>query len=138
MLLGGLRAHTNRDPIPDLSGYTRVLEWNAQAGSAWGGDGKLPEFPTSTPLANHILEIGRVHYAPFLLGNARALAEGQKSFVVDTYGTPCSYLTRPYPEQSRQMVFARIRHQLDDNERAAANTWLEDIGLAECFWPPER
>ncbi len=137
MLLGGLRAHTHRDPIPDLSRFSRVLEWNAQHGSAWQGDGDLADFPTSTPFAQFVLELGRDHYAPFLLGNAAALAAGQKSFVVDTYGVPCSYLTRPYPEQSRQMIFDRIRHQLDDRERAAAQAWLTQTGLAECFWPPE-
>jgi glutathione S-transferase len=136
MLLGGLRAHTNRDPIPDLSRFTRVLEWNAQPGSVWEGDGELSAFPVTTPFAQFVLEIARDNYAPFLLGNAGALAAGRKSFVVDTYGTPCSYLARPYPEQSRRMIFDRIRHRLNDSERADARAWLEDVGL-ECFWPPD-
>ncbi|MGD8415909.1 MAG: hypothetical protein PVH91_02505 [Pseudomonadales bacterium] len=137
ILLGGLRAHTNRDPIPDLSRFTRVLEWNAQQGSAWDGKGELADFPASTAFAHSVLEIGREHYAPFLFGNADALAAGQKCFIADTYGTPCSYLTRPYPEQSRRMIFDRIRHRLDGGERTAAKAWLEDAGLSECFWPPE-
>jgi glutathione S-transferase len=136
MLLGGLRAHTNRDPVPDLSDFSRVLEWNAQS-PAWFGDGELATFHESTPFAQYIVEIGREHYAPFLLGNANALAAGKKSFVVDTYGTPCSYLTRPYPEQSRQMIFERVRHRLDDGERKGAKAWLDSVGLAECFWPPD-
>jgi glutathione S-transferase len=137
MLLGGLRAHTNQDPIPDLSPFTRVLEWNAQPGADWKGDGELATFPEATPLADHVLALGRDHYAPFLLGNARALADGMKAFVVDTYGTPCSYLTRPYPEQSRRMIQDRIRHRLNDAEREEAKAWLASGGLAECFWPAE-
>ena len=93
--------------------------------------------PASTKFAQAVLALGRDHYAPFLLGNANALAAGQKSFVVDTYGTPCSYLTRPYPEQSRRMIFERIRLQLDARERKQARNWLEDAGLTDCFWPPE-
>jgi glutathione S-transferase len=137
MLLGGLRAHTNRDPIPDLSTFTKVLDWSDQAGSSWNGSGDLAAFPHSTPFSRHVLALGRDQYAPFLLGNAQALAAGQKAFVVDTYGVPCSYLTRPYPEQSRRMIHDRIRHGLDGNDRARAKRWLEEIGLAECFWPPE-
>lgn len=137
MLLGGLRAHTHRDPIPDLSRFSQVLQWNAQSGASWDGNGALANFPVSTPFAQFVLELGRDHYAPFLLGNAQALTEGQKAFVIDTYNTPCSYLARPYPEQSRQMIFDRIRHQLDDDERARAKQWLEDTGLAACFWPPD-
>ncbi len=137
MLLGGLRAHTNRDPIPDLSRFTGVLDWNAQPGSAWDGEGAPALFPDSTPFAQFVLALGRDHYAPFLLGNARALAKGRKAFIIDTYGTPCSYLARPYPEQSRQMIFDRIRHGLNADERAQAKAWLQDTGLAECFWPPE-
>ncbi len=33
IVLGGLRAHANADPIPDLSGYTRILEWEAECDS---------------------------------------------------------------------------------------------------------
>ena len=135
MLLGGLRAHINNDPIPDLSRFSRVLTWNARSGGDWTGEGELPPFPATTAFAEHVLALGRDHYAPFLLGNARALADGAKAFVVDTYGTPCSYLARPYPEQSRQMIRDRIRHRLDASEQAQARTWLESWGLADCFWP---
>lgn len=137
MLLGGLRAHTNRDPIPDLSRFTRVLNWNERTGRGWDGAGKLATLPDSTPFAAHVLELGRDHYAPVLLGNARALAAGEKAFVVDTYGTPCSYLTRPYPERSRRLIHHRIRHQLDPDEREAARDWLHRAGLAACFWPDD-
>ena len=137
MLMGGLRAHTNRDPIPDLSRFKRVLAWDSKAASNWQGEGQALEFPVNTEFAHHIIKLGRDHYAPFLLGNAQALAQGHKSFIVDTYGTPCSYLTRPYPEQSRQMISHRIKHQLNTDERHEAQAWLHSIGLAECFFPQE-
>ena len=137
ILLGGLRAHTNRDPIPDLTRFTRTLAWDAQAANTWRGEGELPPLAAGTAFAEHVLALGREHYAPFLLGNAEALAAGQKAFVVDTYGTPCSYLTRPYPEQSRRMIFDRIRHQLGPAEQTDAKAWLEDVGLAACFWPED-
>lgn len=143
MLLGGLRAHTNQDPIPDLSRFTRVLKWNDQPGADWkstdwkgnGGNGELTVFPATTLFAEHVLALARDHYAPFLLGNAEALANGVKAFVVDTYGTPCSYLARVYPEQSRRMIHHRILHRLDDAEREQAKDWLKNCGLADCFWP---
>jgi glutathione S-transferase len=137
MLLGGLRAHTNRDPVPDLSRFTRVLEWEARPGTAWAGDGEFAPLPDSTPFARWLLALGRDHYAPFLLANSAALAEGRKSFVVDTYGTPCSYLARVYPERSRRLIHERIRHQLDADEQTRARTWLGEAGLAECFWPDD-
>jgi hypothetical protein len=95
----------------------------------------LPPFPETTPFAEHVLALGRDQFAPFLLGNAEALAGGAKAFAVDTYGTPCSYLARAYPEQSRQMIHDRIRHRLDADERSQARDWLETWGLADCFWP---
>lgn len=135
MLLGGLRAHTNQDPYPDLTRFSRVLAWNKQPGADWSGAGALPPFPETTPFAEHLLALARDHYAPFLLGNAQALATGAKAFVIDTYGTPCSYLARPYPEQSRRMIEARIRDHLSEAEQKEARTWLEAWGLAESFWP---
>lgn len=133
ILLGGLRAHTNADPIPDLAPFPRVRAWDEHEADAWDGDGALAPFPASTPFARHVLELGRRRYAPFLLGNARALAAGDKAFVIETYGEETSYLTRPYPEQARRMLQQRIRHQLDAGERAQVAGWLEEIGLAECF-----
>lgn len=133
MLLGGLRAHTNNDPIPDLSRFERVLAWEKSGARQWDGNGELRPFSNSTPFANHVLQLGRDHYAPFLMGNARALEAGDKAFVIDTYGTECSYLARPYPERSRQMIKERIRNQLDAKEREQTRVWLQEAGLADCF-----
>ncbi len=133
ILLGGLRAHTNADPIPDLGRYERILHWDASVADVWNGDGELVAFPESTPFAQHILQLGRDRYAPVLLANAHALAAGEKAFEVEVYGERVSFLARPYPEQSRQMIQRRIRDQLDDDERIAVRDWLDGSGLAECF-----
>jgi glutathione S-transferase len=133
ILLGGLRAHTNADPIPDLSEYPRVMAWDAADADAWDGSGELAPFPKSTPFADHLLEVGRDHYTGFVLGNARALEARDKAFVIETHGEELSYLARPYPERSRRMIHDRIRHQLDDTERDSVAAWLEERGLAECF-----
>jgi glutathione S-transferase len=133
ILLGGLRAHTNADPIPDLSGYPRVQTWDEKEAEEWAGQGELASFPESTPFARHVLELGRDCYVPFVEANARALAEGKKAFVIDTYGEEVSYLARPYPERSRQMIRDRIAERLSPDERRAVAGWLEDFGLADCF-----
>jgi glutathione S-transferase len=135
ILLGGLRAHTNADPVPDLSAYRRVLAWDEREADAWKGDGELPDFPDATPFVDHVLEVARTAYAPFVLGNARALEAGEKAFVVTTYGEPVSYLARPYPERSRRLVQARIRNRLDPVDRERVLGWLEERGLAESFAP---
>ena len=69
---GGLRGHTNSDPVPDLGAYPRVLAWDEKEADRWGEKGTLAPFPESTPFAAHVLEIARDRYAPFVLGNARA------------------------------------------------------------------
>ncbi len=132
ILLGGLRAHTNNDPVPDLSHYERVVAWDESEADRWGGEGDLAPFPESTPFAAHLLEVGRDCYAPFVLGNSAALAEGRKAFVIETHGEEVSYLARPYPEQSRQMIQERIAQRLDDAERRAVVDFLEERGLG-CF-----
>ncbi len=137
ILLGGLRAHTNNDPIPDLSGFPRVLAWDAEGADRWEGSGTIAPPPEVTPFAAHILERARDQYAPFALGNRRALEGGQKAFVIEIYGEEVSYLARAYPEQSRRLVVDRIRNQLDSGERAQVLSWIESCGLAECFQPEE-
>jgi glutathione S-transferase len=135
ILLGGLRAHTNADPIPDLSSFARVLAWDAERADTWNGGGEWVSFPSGNPFADHVLALGAECYSPFVLGNARALEAGEKAFVITTYGEEVSYLTRPYPERSRKMVQARIRDRLDAAERKQVVEWLEGRRLAECFAP---
>jgi glutathione S-transferase len=135
ILLGGLRGHTNADPVPDLSGYVRVVAWDEERADEWKGDGELARFPDSTPFAEHVLAVGRECYADFVLGNARALEKGAKAFSIETYGEEVSYLARPYPERSRRMIQARIRDRLDESNRQLVLDWLERVELARCFAP---
>jgi hypothetical protein len=137
ILLGGLRAHTNHEPVPDLSRFPRVLAWEAARADAWDGAGELALFPESTPFARHVLDVGRECYAPFVRANAAALAEGRKAFAVDTYGEATSYLTRPYPEQARRMIQERIAQRLSERERARVVDFLQQRGL-ECFAPAKE
>jgi hypothetical protein len=44
-----------------------------------------------------------------------------------------SFLSRPYPERSRQMIVAHIHNQLTDVERQQVSDWLRAVGLADCF-----
>ncbi len=49
------------------------------------------------------------------------------------YGEDVSYLVRPYPEQSRQMIVQRIQNQLTEQQRSEVTRWLEERDLADCF-----
>lgn len=135
ILLGGLRAHINSDPLPDLSSFPNCTRWDEKDADPWKGDGELAAFPGSTPFAAHMLEVARDEYAPFVLANAKALADSQKAFAIETYGATASYLARPYPEQSRRLVQDRIRLRLSPQGRAQVIPWLEAAGLAAVFLP---
>ncbi|MDZ7683665.1 MAG: glutathione S-transferase C-terminal domain-containing protein [Gammaproteobacteria bacterium] len=135
ILLGGLRAHTNMDPTPRklVDKYPRVKAWAEQGADEWDGSGELAPFPSSTSFARFVLEEMRLTYKPFVLGNAEALHAGSKAFHATIYDEDVSYLTRPYPEQSRHMVADRIAHRLSAEERDQVRSWLEAVGLLECF-----
>ena len=134
ILMGTYRGHTNFDPEPDMSRFERVAHWNTQTG-ATSGDISIAAFEDPPPLVQHLLTITREQYAPFILANKRALENGDKSFVIDTYGEDVSYLARDYPERSRRMITQRIAHQLSNSERDQVLTWLNEQGLAACFAP---
>jgi hypothetical protein len=72
-------------------------------------------------------------YLPYVMENARAIAAGAKAFHVAVYGEDVSYLSRPYPEKSRQMINARISSQLATNDHESVSDWLRAIQLNECF-----
>ena len=135
ILLGGLRAHTNMDPTPKrvVAKYPRLVDWAERGADQWDGSGELAPFPGSTPFAQFVLDEMRGTYVPFVLGNAEALAAGAKAFHREIYGEDVSYLTRPYPEQSRQMIRDKIADQLSDTDREAVNAWLGEVGLTACF-----
>jgi glutathione S-transferase len=132
ILIGSLRGHTNRDPLPDLREFATVLNWDKEAAHYREPTGNWAAFPDSTPFAQHVLKLARDNYKPFILGNRQATTTGNKAFTVKTYGEQVSYLTRPYPERSRKMVVERIE-QLNLNDRALVGEWLMEKGLSECF-----
>jgi len=135
ILLGGLRAHTNMDPVPKkmMEAWPRIVDWAETGADNWDGSGELAPFPGSTPFARFVLQEMLPTYVPFVLGNADALAAGAKAFHVQTYGEDVSYLTRPYPEQSRRMIQTKIEGQLTGEEAASVRDWLHERQLDEVF-----
>jgi glutathione S-transferase len=135
VLLGGLRAHTNMDPDPKeiTAGYPRVVAWSEGSADAWSGAGELADFPQSTPFARFVLDEMATTYQPYALGNRDAQQAGAKAFRADIYGEEVSYLSRPYPEQSRQMIIDKITTQADSAQRQAVIAWLRSVNLHDCF-----
>jgi len=131
ILLGGIRAHTNMDPTPKrlMEKFPRIKHWAEATADTWDGGGELSPFPSSTSFARFVLAEMRETYVPFVLGNAEALQAGAKAFHAHIYDEDVSYLTRSYPEQSRQMIIQRIVHQLDPDEREQVRLWLPSVGL---------
>jgi glutathione S-transferase len=135
ILLGGIRAHTNMDPTPKrmMQDYPTIIAWADKGADAWDGDGELLPFPDSTPFARFVLTEMLSTYVPYALANGSALAAGAKAFHVDSYGEDVSYLTRPYPEQSRQMVGTKIATLLDESDQDLTRHWLAINKLDRCF-----
>ena len=135
IVLGGLRAHTHMDPDPKrvTSGYPRVVAWCERAADTWDGNGELSRFEEPTSFARFVLEEMVGTYQPYVLGNKAAREAGAKAFHVKTYGEEVSYLSRPYPERSRQMVVDRIAQSLPEDERLEVKVWLQETGLSASF-----
>ncbi len=135
IVLGGLRAHTHMDPDPKkiTAQYPRIIAWCESGADRWGGSGELAAFPSSTPFAQFVLDEMCRTYKPYVLGNAAAQAAGAKAFHFDTYGEDVSYLSRPYPERSRQMIVDSIEHCLTESQRRVTRDWLTGTGLDDCF-----
>jgi hypothetical protein len=131
IVLGGLRAHTNMDPDPKkvTAGYPAVVDWAERRADTWDGQGELASFSQPTDFAQHVLQVMRTTYVPYVLANAEATNAGAKAFHCETYGEDVSYLSRPYPESSRQMVVDRVSKLGDP----AVNDWLSEVGLATAF-----
>jgi glutathione S-transferase len=138
IILGGLRAHTNADPIPDLSRYTRVLEWEAECEHGWDGEGELAPFPHSTPFAQHMLALTRDEYTKFVRANAKALTSGAKVFEIETYGEMTTYLAREYPERSRRILRTYAYETLGEKERSQVRAWLEEERLTDILIEAEE
>ncbi len=135
ILLGGLRAHTNMDPDPKriTSGYPRVVAWCEGDADTWDGGGELAPFEEPTAFVQFVLEEMVNTFQPYVLANKEAQEAGTKAFHVETYGEDVSYLSRPYPELSRQMVVDRIARTSPVDERSAVTLWLEETGLSASF-----
>ncbi len=110
IVLGGLRAHTYMDPDPKkvVSNFPTVVEWAESRADQWDGTGELASLPDSTPFAQHLLSEMAATYAPYVLANRESKAVGARAFHANIYGEEVSYLTRSYPEISRQMIVKRI------------------------------
>lgn len=134
VVLGGLRAHTLMDPDPReaISAYPRVVAWAEQDGRAWDGTGELAPFPESTPFARLVLEELSARYLPVLDANRQALADRAKAFTATCYDEAVSYLTRPYPVKSWDLVRRRLAGLTAADRRAvldAAAGWARDGSL---------
>ena len=140
MFMGGLLGHTYADPVPKkiVSQFNHVVKWidgraDACARDTSNGSGELASFSQPTDFALHILNEMPASYQLFILGNKKALAARDKFFMAHIYHEDVSYLTRPYPEQSRLMVVDYIQNKLNDDERAQGIAWLEKLGLEKTF-----
>ena len=71
-------------------------------------------------------------YGRFVNANAEALGAGAKACHCEIYGEDVSYLCRPYPERSREMVVNRIA-ALDTDSQSVVAAWLTDIKLSSIF-----
>ena len=134
IVLGGLRAHTYMDPTPKrlTEQFPTVVQWTTERADTWNGGGELMPLDQPTPFAAFVLDEMQTTYAPYALAARDAVAAGAKAFQVEVYDETVSYLTRPYIEQSRQMIVDRI-DDLGAGERAAAQKFLDDNGLRQVF-----
>ena len=140
VLLGGLRAHTNMDPDPKetVARYPRVVQWCENDADAWSGAGQLAPFTQPTAFAAFVLEEMAATYQPYVLRNRDARQAGAKAFNVEIFGETVSYLSRPYPEHSRQMVINRITNELSEIETQQVTEWLHRVKLHTCFLELDR
>jgi glutathione S-transferase len=131
IVLGGLRAHTHMDPVPKrvTANYPRVVSYSEGGSDKWDGSGDLPRFPETTTFGEFVLKEMVNTYQPYVLANGAAQRAGAKAFHADIYGEEVSYLSRPYPETSRQMIVDNISHFLDEQAQSEVSDWLESKGL---------
>jgi glutathione S-transferase len=137
IVLGSLRAHTWNDPDPKklVANFPRVIDWCENRTDHWDGTGDLASFPEGTGFSRFILNEAVTTYKPFAMNNADALAHNAKAFNAMIYGEEVSYLTREYPERSRQMIIERINNRLSASDKEAVITWLSEVSLLDCFAP---
>ena len=127
VILGGLRAHTMVDPVPNrlVDIYPRVRDWATIGGGADAWDG-VEALDGSTDFAKFMLEEMQKAFVPFALANRTALGVGEKVFTANIYDEDVSYLARPYPEQACQMVSEHIA-------RLGADEYVRSLGLEKLY-----
>lgn len=134
IVLGGLRAHTNMDPDPKkvTAAFPTVIDWAERRADTWDGTGELLGNPEASALAQLALTEMADTYGRYVLGNRDAQLASAKAFHVPIYGEDVSYLSRPYPEQSRNMVLDGITC-LDGPQLHKVTDWLRAYGLGQVF-----
>jgi glutathione S-transferase len=134
IVLGGLRAHTHMDPDPKkvTAQFPTVVDWAERRAEQWDGTGELAPFDAPTDFALHVLGEMASTYSPYVLANRDAQHVGAKAFHVEIYGEDVSYLSRPYPEASRNRVIERIK-KLDSKQSRKVQAMLSSIGLSGTF-----
>ena len=134
IVLGGLRAHTLMDPDPAkvMQQFPVLIDWANRRADTWDGGGELLPVNQISDFARAILREMGSTYTPYILANVKALGAGAKACFADIYGERVSYLTRPYPEASRQMVQATLA-QLAPSERRSVDQILADYEVADAF-----
>jgi glutathione S-transferase len=137
-LYGQLTQLTAFDPTPaavTLATAPRVIAWVEvvedlsglePAEADWVDRDALPE-----TLRALLAEAGRV-YAPFLLANARALANGAERVECVIDGRP--WVQQPFPYQAKCLDWLRAAYrELAPGDRRAADTALTGSGWEEVF-----
>jgi len=135
-VLGGLRAHFNHDPAPRQiihAAYPRTIHWCEESADLWSGNGALNTLSEPGDFVKTLLREIATAFKPFVLANKTALEKNQKAFVINLYGEDVSYLTRPYVEQSRQLIMQRIEQSLSGEDKALIIDWLKQNDLAALY-----
>jgi len=129
VILGGLRAHTLRDPVPArlLARFPRVVEWAEAGANNWDGTGVLAPPRTPTDFANAMLAEMTQAFIPFIIGNRAALAVDEKAFTARVFDEEVSFLTRPYPEKACEMVNDHIARLPDTGAALIKRLGLQKI-----------
>ena len=105
--------------MEDLSGYLVADE-------DWLDADNLPE-----SLKNILVEVGRI-YAPYLLGNAKAVMEKDAMLEMTLDGKP--WTQNPFPYQAKCLRWLREAYEaLNDNDRSRVDNILEGTGVLQLF-----
>ena len=134
IVLGGLRAHILMDPDPKriYSNYREVVAFSEGSRDAWDGSGEV-DLAQPTEFAEFVASEMGSTYQPYIIANRGAQQAGAKAFHAAIYGEEVSYLSRPYPERSRQMIVDRL-NELPEDMREWVNNWFKqrDISAFSC------